>query len=153
MNSSRKELQSEVQLVVEVDGNPVGVLNLDMDRLWPLIDHRLRERVPIEWIDRQRFETVMRAMVTRNLTNRLQSHLYEALGDEIVKAQLDIESFILKAEAAAQVFGRSTQEIERVVADAGRTDSEFYSFFWEYLLDDSEGVDLKKQWKAVGRKN
>ncbi len=25
---------------------------------------------------------------------------------------------------------------------------DFYTFFWEYLLDDREIIDLKKEWKA-----
>jgi hypothetical protein len=150
--SNRREVQYGVRVVVEVDGNPVGSLNLDIDRLWPLINHGRKESKPVEWIDAQRYETVVRAAVIKNLMNRLQSHLYQALGNEIVKAQLDIESFNLKAETAAQIFGRTRAEIESLVSEAGRSNSDFYTFFWEYMLDEREGIDLKKEWRALAKK-
>ena len=148
---NRKEVPSEVRVVVEVDGNPVGFLNLDMERLWPLINHNHRESSLAEWLDPQRFEAAIRAAALKNLMNRLQSHLYQALGDEIVKAELDVESLALKAEAAAQTFGRTQKDIENLVAESGRSTADFYAFFWEYLLDDREPEDLKKQWKAAKR--
>jgi len=37
--NTRREIPSEVRVMVEVDGNPVGFLNLDIDRLGPLIYH------------------------------------------------------------------------------------------------------------------
>ena len=46
-NLKRDSAPSEVRLVVEVDGNPVGFLNLDIDRLWPLINHRKHDAVPV----------------------------------------------------------------------------------------------------------
>src|SRR2546421_11862850 len=98
-NSKKELLPSQVRLVVEVDGNPVGFLNLDIDRLWPLINHRKRDIVPVEWMDAAKFDSVMRAAVIKRLLSRLQSHLYRSLGDEIVKAELDIETVNLKAEA------------------------------------------------------
>ena len=55
--------------------------------------------------------------------------------------------------AAAQVFGRSRAEIEKFVAETGRTTADFYTFFWEYMLDEREGIDLKKEWKALARKS
>src|SRR3954471_12900951 len=115
--NARKELQipSEVRVIVEVDGKPVGFLNLDIDRLWPLINHRKRDMVPVEWIDGMKFDSMMRAAVMKRLLARLQSHLYRSLGDEIVKAELDVETINLKAEAAAQVFGRSRVDVEKLV--------------------------------------
>ena len=108
---NRKEVPSEVRVVVEVDGNPVGFINLDMERLWPLINHRRRDVAPAEWIDRPRFRTAVRASVAKNLTNHLQSQLYKALGKEIVRAELNLETMVLKAEAAAQIFGKTRNEV------------------------------------------
>ena len=141
---------SEVRLVVEVDGNPVGFLNLDIDRLWPLINHRTRDTVPVEWMDALKFDSVMRATIVKRLLSRIEGRLYQTLGDEMVKAELEIESFIMKAEAAAQAFGTTSGDIEKLVAETGRTPNEFYTFFWQYLLDDREVSDLKKEWKANG---
>ena len=140
---------TNVRVVVEVDGNPVGVLALDMDRLWPLINHRNRDADPVEWIDRTRFDSVVRRAVVQRLTSRLEQQLYRTLGDEIVKAELDIESFVLKAEATAETFGATKADIEKLVADSGRSAMDFLSFFWEYLLADRDAVDLKKAWKAA----
>jgi hypothetical protein len=142
---------SEVRVVVEVDGNPVGFIELDMERLWPLINHQKRE-LPVEWVDRTRFDSLVRAAAVKRLVSRLEQHLYRTLGDEIVKAELDVESFMLKAEAAGQAFGRNKADIEKLVADSGRTAMDFYSFFWEYLLDDRDNVDLKKEWKILRNK-
>jgi hypothetical protein len=151
--TNKKELPSEVRVVVEVDGKPVGTLHLDMDRLWPLINHRQREALPVEWLDAQRLDAVIRAAALKNIMNRLQSDLYQALGNQIVKAELDVENFTLKAEAAAQIFGRTQKEIESLAAESGRTPADFYTFFWEYMLDDREPAeDLKKRWKVAGKK-
>lgn len=148
---TRKEgVPTEVRVVVEVDGNPVGFLNLDMERLWPLIDHRLEGASPIEWLDTAKFNSALRAAVIKRLLARMQNRLYQTLGDEIVKAELDVESFILKADAAAQVFGTKKADIEKLAAESNRTPADFYSFFWEYLLDEREINDLKKEWKAKG---
>jgi hypothetical protein len=141
-----------VRVVVEVDGNPVGFLNLDMERLWPLINHSMKERPPAEWIDRRRFETMMRAVAMRNLSNRLQSHLYQALGNEIVKAELDIEGFTLRAEAAAQAFGQSRQDIEKLALKSQSTPQDFYEFFWKFMTDEREGIEPKKAWKKAAAK-
>jgi len=149
-NTRKEPLPSEVRVVVEVDGNPVGFLNLDIERLWPMINHRKRDSAPAEWMDASKFDSVMRATVTKRLIARIQNHLYQTLGDEIVKAELDIENFKLKAEAAAQLFGTTNADVEKVVAEAGRTATEFSSLFWEYLLDDRDLIDLKKEWKAKG---
>src|SRR6185436_17567329 len=148
--NARKEIPSEVRVVVEVDGNPVGFLNLDIDRLWPLIDHRKRETVPLEWMDPSKFDSMLRAAVVKRLLSRIEGRLYQTPGDEMVKAELDIEHIILKVEAAAQVFGTTTEDIEKLVAATGRTAVDFHTFFWEYLLDDREISDLKKEWKAKG---
>jgi len=148
---TRKDsLPSEVRVVVEVDGNPVGFLNLDVTRLWPLISHRKSDRVSVEWMDAAKFESLMRAAVVKRLMSRLETHLYRALGDEIVKAELDVESFHLKAEAAAQAFGRTKADIEKLVLESDCTPLDFYTFFWDYLLDEREVIDLKKEWKARG---
>jgi hypothetical protein len=149
-NSKKDAVPSEVRVVVEVDGNPVGFLNLDIERLWPLINHRKRDLVPVEWMDPAKFDSIMRAAVVKRLMSRIQSHLYQALGDEIVKAELDVESFHLKAEAAAQVFGREKNDIEKLVLESDRSPMDFYSFFWDYLLDERETIDLKKEWKTKG---
>jgi hypothetical protein len=149
--TNRREAPGSVRVVVEVDGNPVGFLELDPDRLWPLINHRTRE-VPVEWIDSNKFESIVRAAVVKRLISRLEQHLYRTLGDEIVKAELDVESFVLKAENAAQTFGRSKADIEKLVSDSNSTPLDFYSFFWDYLLSDSDAIDLRKEWKAVRNK-
>ena len=147
-NTKNELTPAQVQLVVEVDGNPVGFLNLDLDRLWPLINHRKREMVPIEWMDPSKFESFMRAAVMKKLVSRIEGRLYQTLGEEMVKAELDAENFTLKADAAAHAFGRSKAEIEKLVAGSGRTTMDFYTFFWEYLLADREITDLKKEWKS-----
>ena len=145
--NSKKEPPSEMRMVVEVDGHPIGSLNLDIERLWPLINHRGRDVADVEWIDADQLDTIMRAAVMKRLIRRLQKHLYQALGDEMVKAELDVETFSLKTESAAQAFGRTHAEIQKLVADSDRTTMDFYTFFWEYLLDDRDVVDLKKEWK------
>jgi hypothetical protein len=147
-----KGAESEIRIIVEVDGNPVGILDLDVDRLWPLINHRRRDAAPAEWIDRARFRTAVRAAVARNLTQRLQTHMYQALGKEIVRAELNLETMVLKAEAAAQTFGRTKSEIAAMAAKSGRTPEDFETFFWENLLNESESSDLMKHWKAASRK-
>ena len=149
--SSRKEpVPSEVRVIVEVDGNPVGSLNLDIERLWPLINHRKRETVPTEWMDHAKLDSLMRAAVVKRLSARMQTRLYKTLGEEIVKAELDVENFNLKVEAAAQSFGIKRADIEKLAAESERTLADFYTFFWEYLLEDREVSDLKKEWKTKG---
>ena len=142
----------KVRVVVEVDGKPVGFFNLDIGRLWPLINHRIREISPAEWIDRRKFQTVMRAVVMRSLSSRLQPQLYSTLGGEMVKAELDIEEFSMKAEAFAQAFGRSRKDIEKLAAKTGNTSADFYEFFWKFMTDGKDNVDPKKAWKAASRK-
>jgi hypothetical protein len=143
----KEPVPSEVRLVVEVDGNPVGFLNLDIERLWPIINHRKRDRAPVEWMDPRKLDSAIRAGVIKQLMTRMQEHLYQTLGAEIVKAELDVERFSLKAEAAAQAFGRTKEDIEKLVLESDRTPADFYTFIWEYLLDDREVIDLKKEWK------
>ena len=149
-NSKKDPAAAEVRVVVEVDGNPVGSLNLDIERLWPLIKHRNQDAVPVEWMDAEKFESMVRAAVVKRFMARIQTHLYQTLGDEIVKAELDVESLNLKAEAAAQVFGRKKKDIEKLVQESDRSPMDFYSFFMDYLLDERETIDLKKEWKAKG---
>ena len=147
-NSKKESAPSEVRLVVEVDGTPVGFLNLDLTRLWPLINHGNRDHLPVEWMDPAKFDSIMRAAVLKRLMARVEAHLYKTLGDEMVKAELDAEIITLKAEAAAQTFGRTTADIEKLAIESDRTPLDFYAFFWEYLLDEREVIDLKKEWKA-----
>jgi hypothetical protein len=147
----RKEGDAEVRVVVEVDGQPIGFMSLDMARLWPLISRRIQE-TSAEWIDPRRFKTMVRALAMKNLSNRMQFHLYANLGNEIVRAGLDIEGLTLKAEAAAQVFGRTHGEIEKLAAKSGNTAEEFYAFFWEYMMDERDGIDPKKAWKSASKK-
>jgi hypothetical protein len=144
----RSQTAPTVRLVVEVDGHPVGFLNLDLDRLWPLINHSNRESLPVEWMDPAKFNAIMRAVVMKRLVSRIEGRLYQTLGDEMVKAELDVEDFTLKAEAASQVFGRTRMDIEKFVNGSGKTAADFYTFFWEYMLEDREITDLKKEWKA-----
>jgi hypothetical protein len=147
-NIKKDSVPSEVRVVVEVNGNPVGCLNLDVERLWPIINHRKGENVPAEWMDGTQFDSMMRAAVVKRLMARLETHLYRALGDEMVKAELDVETIKLKAEAAVQAFGRTQADIEQLVLEMDRTPMDFYAFFWEYLLDERDVIDLKKEWKA-----
>jgi len=149
-NSKKEPTASEVRVVVEVDGHPVGFINLDIERLWPLIKHRNQDPVPVEWMDAAKFESIVRAAVVKRFTERIQTRLYQTIGDEIVKAELEVESFKLKAEAAAQVFGNKNKDIEKLVQGSDRSPSDFYAFFWDYLLDERETIDLKKEWKAKG---
>jgi hypothetical protein len=145
----RKVGDAEVRVVVEVDGQPVGYMSLDMERLWPLINHRIKETPPAEWIDRRRFQTMVRAIVMKSLSHRLQFHLYASLGNEMVKAELYIEGLKMKAEEVAQTFGRARSDIEKLVAKSGKTSADFYEFFWNYMMDDRDGIDPKKAWKAA----
>jgi hypothetical protein len=147
-NTKKDATPSQVRLVVEVDGNPVGFLNLDLDRLWPLINHRKHDLVPVEWMDPLKYDSIMRAVVMKRLVSRIETRLYKTLGDEIVQAELDTENFSLKADAAAEVFGRTQKDIEKFVAGSDRTEMDFYNFFWEYMLEDKEINDLKKEWKS-----
>ena len=148
VNRRDKELAAEVRVIVEVDGNPVGFLSLGVDRLWPLINHRIGEIAAAEWIDPKRYDAGLRAAVVHGIMSRLAGRLYQVLGEEIVKAELDAESYALRAEAAAQTFGRTHQDVEKTAADANRTTGEFFTFFWDYMLNDREIPDLKKEWKA-----
>jgi hypothetical protein len=145
----KRATATEVRVVVEVDGNPIGVLSLDMERLWPQINHNMKETPAAEWIDRRRFNSMMRAAVARNLSNRLQSHLYAALGSEIVKAELDVEGFTLRAEAAAQAFGNSKKDVEKLALKTGKTPADFYEFFWNYMMDEREAIEPKRAWKKA----
>jgi hypothetical protein len=150
INTKKEPAPSEMRLVVEVDGNPVGFLNLDLTRLWPLINHRKGDHLPVEWMDPAKFDSIMRAAVVKRLMLRLQAHMYKTLGDEMVKAELDVETITLKAEAAAQAFGRTTADIEKLAIESDRAPLDFYAFFWDYLLDEREVIDLRKEWKAWG---
>ena len=80
-NAKKDSVPSEVRVIVEVDGNPVGFLNLDVGRLWPLINHWGGDGAPAEWMDGTKFDSIMRAAVVKRLISRLETHLYRALGD------------------------------------------------------------------------
>jgi len=148
-NSKKEPTPGQVRLVVEVDGNPIGFLSLDLDRLWPLLNHRKHDSPDVEWMDPAKFDSIMRAFVTKRLLSSIEGRLYPTLVDEMVKAELDVEEFTLKADAAAQMFGRTKAEIDKLAAESGRTALDFYTFFWEHLLDQDETTnDLKKQWKT-----
>jgi hypothetical protein len=149
-NSRKDSAASGIRLVVEVDGSPVGFLNLDIDRLWPLINHGKRDTVPVEWMDQAKFESITCSAVMKRMVSRIEGRLYQTLGDEMVKAGLDVENFNLKAQAAAQAFGTTKADIENLAAETGRTPQDFYSFFWDYLTADREVTDLKKEWRANG---
>ena len=62
-NVKKDSVPSEVRVVVEVNGNPVGFLNLDVGRLWPIINHRKNDNVPVEWMDGTKFDSIMRAKI------------------------------------------------------------------------------------------
>jgi hypothetical protein len=141
---------SEIRVVVEVDGSPVGCLSLDIDRLWPLINHGKRDSVQVEWMDQAKFESILCSAVMKRMVSRIEGRLYQTLGDEMVKAGLDVENFNLKAQAAAQAFGTTKADIEKLATESGRTSQDFHSFFWEYLISDREITDLKKEWKTKG---
>ena len=90
--------------------------------------------------------------IARNLTEHLQKDLHQSLGKEIVQAQLNLETMVLKAETAAQVFGRTTGEIRALAAKSGRTLEDFQTFFLQNLMNESDAADLKKAWKASAKK-
>jgi len=151
MNKSgkAKQIASDVRVAIEVGSNPVGFLDLDIDQLWPLINHRKKDTGPVEWMDTKRYDDVIRAAVILKLVGRLRTHLYEALGDEIVKAELDVESFAVKSETAAKVFGRTREDIEKLATESNRCPLDFYVFFWKYLLDDRDAIALRKAWESA----
>ena len=151
MPGASKAEKMSARVVVEVDGRPVGFMELDMERLWPMITHQKRD-LPVEWVDRSHFDSLVRAAAVKRLISRLQQQLYRTIGDQIVKTELDTESFTLKAEAAGQAFGRTKADIEKLTAAAGCTPMDFYTFFWDYLLDERESIDIKKEWKASRNK-
>lgn len=149
---SKKDATAKVEVVLEVDGTPVGFLDLDVDRLWSVIDHRKRDGEMAEWMDRAKFDSIVRVAVIKRLVSRLKQNLYQFMGNEIVKAELDVETVMLRAENAAQSFGKTTADIEKLAAESNRSVSDFYTFFCEHLVDEREGLDLRKEWKASTRK-
>ena len=143
---SKKSETLRVQVVVEVDGNPVGLLNLDWDRLWPSINHRNHDPANIEWMKRSEFDSVANATVLRRFMRRLEGRLYQGMGDEMVRAELDVENLYLKMDAAAQEFGRTNSELKEALAGSGGTRADFMNFFWDYLLGEREVTDLEEEW-------
>src|ERR1041384_3699968 len=123
MSAPRGETMTQAH--IKRGGDPFGFRNLDIDRPWALIDHRKRDTVPVEWMDPSKFDSMLRAAVVKRLLSRIEGRLYQTLGDEMVKAELDIEHVILKVEAAAQAFGTTTEGIEKLVAETGRTAVDF----------------------------
>jgi hypothetical protein len=61
-------------------------------------------------------------------TRRLERRLYQGLGDEMVRAELDIGNFFLRLEEAAQVFGTTRREIDEMLAFVGVTETTFKNF-------------------------
>ena len=78
-NTKKETTTSHVRLVVEVDGNAVGFLNLDLDRLWPLINHTQQETVPVEWMDAEKFDSIMREYPISSAEGLALMRLAEAL--------------------------------------------------------------------------
>jgi hypothetical protein len=70
----------------------------------------------------------------------------------MVKAELDIEGFTLRAEAAAQAFGQTKKDIEKLTLKSRNTPQEFYEFFWKFMTDEREGIEPKKAWKKAAAK-
>ena len=144
----RRRKTSKVQVVVEVDGNPVGLLDLDWDRLWPAINHREREALAIDWVSKREFDSLTSATVLRRFMRRLEGRLYQGLGDEMVRAELDIENLYLRMEAASQALGRTSAEIKDLLSTTGGTRADFMNFFWDYVLSDRDALDLEEEWTA-----
>ena len=142
----RRPKTSKVQVVVEVDGNPVGLPDLDWDRLWPAINHRQRDDLAIDWVSKQEFDSLTSATVLRRFMRRLEGRLYQGLGDEMVRAELDIENLYLRMEAASQALGRTTAEIKELLSTTGGTRADFMNFFWDYVLSDRDTMDLEEEW-------
>ena len=139
---------SKLKLVVEVDGKRVGVLDIDWNRLWPEVNHRKRESAGIEWIRSRELDALAKATMLGRFTRRLERRLYQGLGDEMVRAELDIENFFLRLEAAAQLFGTTRREIDEMLAFVGVTETTFKDFLWEYVAGDADIDDIKRAWKA-----
>jgi hypothetical protein len=51
-------------------------------------------------------------------------------------------------DSAANGFGYSRQEIERLAPESGCSVADFYPFFWKYLLNDRDAVDLRAEWQS-----
>ena len=77
---------------------------------------------------------------------RLEGRLYQGLGDEMVRAELDIENLYLRMEAASQALGRTTAEIKELLSTTGGTRADFMNFFWDYVLSDRDTMDLEEEW-------
>ena len=150
-NSRNRESRpgSKLKLVVEVDGKPIGVLDIDWDRLWPEVNHRNRESIGIEWVDGKEIEARVKTTMLSRFTRRLEPRLYQSLGDEMVRAELDIENFFLRLEAAGQAFGTSRKAVDRILRSSDATQAEFMEFLWEYVVSDAEIDLIEETWKAV----
>ena len=57
------------------------------------------------------------------------------------------------AEAAAQAFGETRSDIEKLALRSRSTPQEFYEFFWKYMTDEREGIEPKKAWKKASTKS
>ena len=146
--AARRPKTSRVQVVVEVDGNPVGLLDLDWERLWPAINHRKRDPVTIDWVSKREFDSLTSATVLRRFMRRLEGRLYQGLGDEMVRAELDVENLYLRMEAASQALGRTSAEIKTLLSKTGGTRADFTNFFLDYLLSDRDVTDLEQEWQV-----
>ena len=147
MKQGRKDTAA-IRVVLEVDGNPVGSVSIELDRVWQILDLRRADGPQTEWLKNSEFEALLRSAVLNRFTQHLKSHLYEAFGQSLVKAELDIENLNLKAEAVVQAFGKTKREFEEALAEAGGSVAEFHAFLRGYLTGDGELVDPKKAWKS-----
>jgi hypothetical protein len=145
-SAGRAPKAAKVQIVVEVDGTSVGLLDLDWDRLWPAINHRDRDPLTIDWVSKREFESLTRAAVLRRFMRRLEGRLYQGLGAEMVRAELDIENLYLRMEAASHTLGRTSSDIKGLLSETGGTRTDFTNFFWDYLLSDRDVTDLEEEW-------
>ena len=142
--NAKKESPAEIRMVVEVDGNPKPAKEMENE------DRAVTIKATGSVRERADCEAIVRAAVVKRLMARMANQLYGTLGNQMVQAELDVESFQMKAEAAAKAFGAAKGDIEKLVSDSGRAPLDFYSFFWDYLLDKRDTIDLKKEWKAWG---
>jgi hypothetical protein len=65
------------------------------------------------------------------------------------KFTTDADGEFYGLELAEFNYSRSKELFaNKLVSESDQTAADFYAFIWEYLLDDREITDLKKEWKA-----
>lgn len=146
MSDARQE--NSVRVVLEVDGSPVGFVNIDLDRLWPVLDLRRPDGPHAAWLRDSDFDTLVRNAVLKRFMEHLKADLYHAFGQSLVKAELQMESVNLKAEAVVQAVGKSREEFENLLAECAGNSAEFYSFLHQYLTGEVESSNPRKEWKT-----